>query len=497
MSQVGSPSKSEKALAQRPGLSYKINGLRIIYFAISCIYFFSSYIIPIPDTILGVCRFWGVGILVQLIFFLTIFYIKNKTIVTPYLIFLMGALVCWFGQIFVIMFDLRTDTAPIILSFDVSSFYHTVQYAAMSFFIMSSLALFLVRKDTTNTLSQGTSDRAFMSSATITGVLLAFVGGYPYISTLVSNLLLSKSDGYSEIFSTSEALNPASNILANFSMFFIPGLLMIFVANKNNIVVRRLLLLFILFIIVTSLTTGGRSGAISLIVAMLWLYAREISNFGKAKTAILIASGLVFIRILNALAEYRTLMAAGLDSFIALVISGKSGGGDTIGNIFNEFGFNIFSLHHTMSLIPSQQDFAHGYTYFASLMAVIPSLISGHSFSTDAALPQWLQRTLGMDYGPGYSITAESYYNFGWLGFGAMLAIGILLIALFSNRAKRSEWQSLRNAFIAVVLYGSLFIARDTSLLVVRKYFYMVIVPTLLFMLIYSLRTYSRRKVAQ
>lgn len=472
----------------------RITGLEIIYFALSFVYFIVSCLHPMSSTTEELARFWGVGILAQFITFLIIFYSKHRTLNVPYLYFLFGAFVCWFGQLFVIMLGLRTDTEPIVTGFEPAALYITLQYSALSFFILTTLALFKVKKGVVHIQRDAKINQVFMSSISLAGLSLIALGAYAFISTLISNLISSMKYGYASIYINDGSPDPISNILSNFSLFFIPGLFMTLVANKKNQRIRAPIIILLLMIITISLATGSRSSAIALVLAIFWLYSHEFSSFGKAKSALVIALGIIFIRVLNAIAEYRVLAVGGLEKFVDLMINGKTGGGSSVGNMLNEFGFNIFSLHHTIGLIPSQQDFAYGYTYFASVMAIIPSFFfGGYSFSKDAALAPWLQQMMGMNYGPGYSIVAESYYNFGWFGLGAILALGILLIKMFSNEAKESGHAILRNAFIAVMIYASLFIARGTSLLLLRDYFYMVVLPGALVMTIYSIRKYKMR----
>lgn len=461
----------------------------------SILLFLSSFLKTDTNSIEQASRYWGVITLLQFIIFLILFFLKHKTLNKPYLYFLFAAFICWFGQIIVVLFNMHIATQPIIYTFNPRDFFVSLQFASISFFVLSIIGLLFIKKVDYGNYTKKISDPIFKTSLNIVGTGLALIGGFFYTSTQISNLRTSLNYGYSAIFNSGQSSDAVSNIVSNLGMFFIPGVIILFVANKQSKVIRTFLVSVLIASVLVSLSTGGRGGAIALILAMFYLYTSEVQKLSKIKIFFVGIFGFILVKILNAIAEYRTLADRSFDTFIGLVISGNSQGGSTLGNILNEFGFNIFSLYHTIKLIPSHQDFAYGYTYLASFMAIIPSyFFGGFSFSSAAALPDWLKNVLGMDYGPGYSIVAESFYNFGWFGIIAMGILGFILLKMLSNNKTNTDLKSLQNGFIAIVLYANLFIARDTSLFVFRKYFYMILIPLFLIMIVYTARTALQRR---
>ena len=87
-----------------------------------------------------------------------------------------------------------------------------------------------------------------------------------------------------------------------------------------------------------------------------------------------------------------------------------------------------------MELIPESFGFHYGESYFFALLALIPNLLGGTHISVKyAGLPQWLKTTLEMSYGPGYSMPAEAYYNFGWVGIFVMIFFGRFVYKLINE----------------------------------------------------------------
>lgn len=81
-----------------------------------------------------------------------------------------------------------------------------------------------------------------------------------------------------------------------------------------------------------------------------------------------------------------------------------------------------------------------------------------------------------MDYGPGYSLIAESYYNFGWFGIVAMFFLGVIIQKCFTNK-KVDDKRVLYDAEICIVLYFLTLVVRNSLALFFRNIFFGVLLP--------------------
>lgn len=139
----------------------------------------------------------------------------------------------------------------------------------------------------------------------------------------------------------------------------------------------------------------------------------------------------------------------------------------------SEMGGSMFPLAETMRLVPRRSDYRLGTTYLYSLTSVIPNVgfWDLHPAMRYGDLGGWLQRTLDLGYGPGYSIVAEAYINFGRAGFLFMFCFGFVLARLFHIDAVR-----LGNPLLVLLSLLLCFLilktVRNSFLATVRSLFY-------------------------
>lgn len=428
----------------------------------------------------------------ELVMGILIWYVKNKTFNHPFLYFVLTCYICWFGQMIFRSFGLSSVNEVIIDSFDVIEFFTTAKYAVVGFgcFILGGV-LFCKKHEFNLRENQYFADKKLYTVVTIIALcMIIFSIGFHY-QTLISAAISSIKNGYLSIFANEQTgiSKSLSNIIDNFSLFFWPGMFLLLVTNHKNFKVFGIFAFFAFLDVILLFIIGTRSDALALILTCLWLYTTIYKKVDFKFLIILLLLGIILFRFIGVIAVFRIIEDRSLNNFISLFFNLES---NQVFEVLREFGFNIFSLHYTIKLIPHVKFYSLGYTYFASIMAIIPSLfMGGFSFSDAAALPEWLMHTLNMDYGPGYSILAESYYNFGFFGIFAMLFLGYLLFKVLFND-KKGDWGIINTAFIATFLYTNLFIARDTSLFIFRKLFYLIIIPTFIIKLLYK---YSETKI--
>ena len=436
-------------------------------------------------SVLSVCRFWG---FLSIMTLLAYYYFQKKhhgARNNPYNLFVLGAFVCWLGQVILICLNIKTQDKQIISGFVPNELFSSAMYVTLCLGLIGLAGLIILKGSTYDNHDNQNDDKILLKCVRYTGAILTLIGSYSFFNTKIINVQRAFDYGYGNIFGQ-QANSNTPGILSNISMFFIPGIILLLISYKKNPLKRALIMVPVVISIVLSFAAGGRGGALSIIIAIFWLYTVEFSIVTRRKLIPLIIVALLILGATNTLKEYRVAEVKNFQTFANIYKRDGIGQYAVIGAL-NEFGYNIFSTYYTMKIIPDQQAYAKGYTYLASALAILPSsAYGGHSFSQEAGLPDWLQRTLGLDYGPGYSIAAESYYNFGWNGLYAIFGVGAVL-ASFLRNTYIGQRKSLRNAFIAILLYTNLFIARDTSLMVFRKYAYTVLLPMVMIAIFYSI----------
>lgn len=435
------------------------------------------------NSISSACTFFAIINILLFLYGLLIWYKEYKTFNSPCIYFVLACFLCWYGQIIVRGFNLLPNSLIEIDLFDVNSFINTGSFLTAGFnLLFSGIIIFYKNNKLDIDYSKTQIENKNLKIAlTFVSLLLIILGIYGHYSELIKNIIQVIKYGYASLYDNKQPTSGLINILTNFKMFFWPGCLMLMISNKNNNKIYKFILFIACLDVVLCMLSGARSDALSLILTLFWLTYSEFKHLNFKKLLMYCLFVLVGIKLFNVINDFRISDDKSIKLFLSLLVSTNS---NAIVDFLSEFGFNIFSLHHTMLLIPSTKPYAYGYTYFASIMAVVPSLLmGGYSFSKKAALADWLKNTLNMNYGPGFSILAESYYNFGYFGIVCMFFIGGVIGTVMKN-VNNGDKRIVKVIIITILFYSNIFIARDTFLMVFRKATYTIIFPLILAFLI-------------
>lgn len=200
-------------------------------------------------------------------------------------------------------------------------------------------------------------------------------------------------------------------------------LLIIYAPNNKNKRIYKIIAMTYAFLLIF---TGARTTSLSLILVLLLMENIEDKkkmNF-KNKIFVVVAS-FILLFIGTFIAQYR--YNGKIKTFSIT---------NTVESVVEEMGFNFTSLPFTKIFIPSSENIKYGLSYIASLLFLIPRTIdfTGTIDKIYNILPElWLANNLHLrfgslyDFGVGYSVIAESFYNFGNYGFFIILFQGIIV----------------------------------------------------------------------
>ena len=153
----------------------------------------------------------------------------------------------------------------------------------------------------------------------------------------------------------------------------------------------------------------------------------------------LIAVILVIMIIIPIIGQTRNSGTLNMNGIMA-GIAGEDSAFSLIFTTISNLGYSVFPTIKTMQLIPKTYPFHFGQSYLYAILGILPNVFGGTHISVQyAALAQWLMRALEMTYGPGYSMPAEAYYNFGWLGFLLMPILGAGISRLLDERNSKGD----------------------------------------------------------
>ena len=242
----------------------------------------------------------------------------------------------------------------------------------------------------------------------------------------------------------------------------------------------------ICIIVILLFLTGGRATPIILLISSIWIIKDKLN---RKQIILSFISLIMVLNISTIIRSIRDIPDKNLNNIINVIIEEKeTKNSNTIIKIASEMGGSMSPLIETMNLIPNQYDYKYGKSYLASIVAVVPSaLIGGQSMTNEANLAEWLMGALKLDYGPGYSLVAEAYYNYGWIGLPFIIILGIFYSKMLNYRLTNIEIiNNLNRGIIAIFMYISIAGTRDSVYLLIRNSFYLILIPKILIYIMYK-----------
>lgn len=310
-------------------------------------------------------------------------------------------------------------------------------------------------------------------------LLMLIISIIPFGIHLFNNLKYSIIYGYSYLYN-----NPiqTGNFTAYFSKLFIPSLLLFLYLFKNNKSKSRIITFILIFICVCDLIIGSRGDALSILIVLLLFRDSFVKKYNGTNFFKVIIYAIIISLLIPTILNFRKVENKNVNSFIETTSEVAFGKDNFMIETLSELGYSAHSFILTKRVVPEVQSFKYGESYFASFMMIIPSFLTGgYSFAYNAALDIWLQKIHSMSYGPGFSLLAETYYNFGWnIGIVFFAVFGVMFTKLFHVYSENKTKQEILKLFSLIFLYNSLLLARFPFHSVPRNILYMFVIPYLL-----------------
>ena len=237
-----------------------------------------------------------------------------------------------------------------------------------------------------------------------------------------------------------------------------------------------------------SLVSGGRTEGLSSLLALMYFQLCRSSkkkNFSKYVIGGLGIIAIMFILVYVANSRMgKTVEEINLFSILESMI--------------DEMGFNFTSICFTMDYVPHTTNYQYGLSYINSLICLIPASIDPTGII--AAIKQtgpelWLANQLKNSYGAlfgfgvGYSVIAESFYNFGKFGFIVIYLQGYFIARLLSLNYKNkiSEYIKL------ILIYALTTYPRRSFFTLLKVVEYDILLLLLIVWLVYNMTRRGRR----
>ena len=262
----------------------------------------------------------------------------------------------------------------------------------------------------------------FIKEVARMGVIVTSLLTFPLILLKFTYCL---SGGYSAVRTFESSLPSIVNFIEYFFMPF-SILYMVYAGKDRSKYVR---IIVIIWALLTSLC-GDRTIGIGALVVIIYMYFLQASDtkegIGKkiVKYLGLAVLAILLVGLIQFAYAFRTKSAFGFSSIIEMFIT-----------TFSDLGFSCFPLFTMMKVVPQSEGFLYGSGYLLSFIGgLIPSFIdvTGTINKINAQsriFETWQTKYYGQyNFGFGFSLNAEAYINFGWLG---LISIAIVLIIIF------------------------------------------------------------------
>ena len=364
-----------------------------------------------------------------------------------------------------------------IFKYSFSKVYFAAKYFLYSF-LMFGLAFVL---NTNNKSAERKTIETTCSSVDIAikkfSYFCLIIFSFPFLYSKINQLMISLRYGYDSIYygNFSSSIQFA-DFIGYFSNLFVISLLFLVYVYRNKKGLRKIFSLSILLLILIYFVTGMRGSALTLLISYLLIYFKFV-NIKKSNKFIIISSiailVLLFIPIIK---NYRGSSSKNWSDFTSSISNSNN---SAVVETISEIGGSMAPFIMTSNIIPNPFPYRYGLSYVSSFLAIIPSSIYGTSFFTDnSALDIWLMKTYNMSYGPGFSIMAESYYNFGYYGgIFFSFVIGMFISYVLNYKSKKSEYHNLNELFSITFLLMSMMIARGAFFHTPKCIIYLMMIP--------------------
>lgn len=432
---------------------YKERSLKTKYILIGLVIWIlnSIYFYSMDNYDIASLRILGSFSLFQLVYIILSWHGLTKSYFDAYIVFILACYSFNLGQPILEVFSAVAEARSIITHYHIDlNTYAYATYISTYFIgafhigaILAANRVTLIKSHPSNFNTYTLKLKAIFQIAAFFAVI-SFPG---YIFNTIVNMVISATEGYGAVYAEGSG---RVKILQLIGDYYAPAMICLYFSSTG---LKRYRVLILSIIIITiffpPLFIGGRSNAV-IILAVLAIIYISFHNIKKKQIILLGTGGYIILVIFAAIAGNRGNNNRNLESFL----SPDEEKGNPALFTLTEMGGSIQPLIHCLEIIPRYQDYRYGESYLYATTTIIPNVgfWEVHPATKKANLGNWLRDYLNLNYGPGFSIVAEAYYNFGLWGFLMMIILGFTLTKFFSDANKNNFYDRPIKYIMAIVL---------------------------------------------
>ena len=304
------------------------------------------------------------------------------------------------------------------------------------------------------------------------GIILTIVTGLvAFVLIAIKSFVFFRGGYYEGVRQFESSVNSGISLI---EYMFIPFVALTIIYTDKKNIKTILLIVLVLWSLLTAILGDRTSGIAGLLLAFLIYLSKKPKATNQKKRLfprfiVVIILAFLTLGLIAFISSYRETGSFEFGSGIGAI-------NDALG----EMGSSYFPVVLIMNICPSKYGFLYGQSYgYSILSGFVPESIDFTGFISRwislAFEPRnWISLNYDYTFGVGYSLCAESYANFGTLGFVAIFIIGCILYKLFiSSNNKFSIYCSL------ILLFEYITLPRRNFYYVLNHFFYCVLMVAL------------------
>lgn len=413
---------------------------------------------------------------------------------SPYLFIIGAFFVFHLGQPLLYIFHFESPKASIFnMGFSFNEIFKAIFYSCICFNFLHLGAIIQNRKSVNKVKYKVSkvNSQSLKYAMKLVGYIMLIVSFVPYYYYLTRVFNYGVMQGYSAVYENTLSLQNIGILQG----LFIPSILIMMVIYKRINIIRFIGLLVIFVHVLIMLAAGWRGEAVALLISFIVFWNLCIKKFDKKQIFILCLAGIIMISILPIIFSIRSNNDKSLLMFLDLFLYSIRND-NLIFTSISEMGFSIYPLLHIIRFIENGVPILYGTSYLGAIIdSIFPAyILHASNFGWIVWLAQWLQNSLNMSYGPGFSMAAESFFNFGWYGAAIFFIWGRFIIKLVYIDNFDFYLRDFKTVFMCISLFQILMIIRGQFIVFIQNYFYYNLLPMLLiYFIAYQLTKKSRK----
>ena len=410
----------------------------------------------------------GIFAILQFIYIIKSWQTVSGSYINAYTIFMLACYCFNLGQPVLEVFNAVALNRSVIYHYNIPlSTYYEAIIISLSFIMAFHLGAIACKQPSNRSTLDSYAPSGVMA-ATIERVSKVFmICSFPfYAYNTIIQMIVSATLGYMAIYEDIATIR----LFTLIGDFYIPSAICYYFASEYlHKPTTKIWLIIIATIVFPPLYIGGRSNAIIIFAVILIIYS-FFHQITWRKGLVILAITVMFVLSFTIIANTR-------DDVSGSSINVKESVNENNPFTFTltEMGGSIQPLCHVLDMIPDPQPYRYGQSYLASLTTIIPNIgfWDEHPATKYANLGNWLKKELNINYGPGFSIVAEAYYNFGYYGFTLMFILGLLFTTVYKNVNRNTLLYNPLQFIVSVVfLWFTIKMVRNSFEFVVRAVAY-------------------------